>query len=473
MPYMKRRSWWKSASVSAALVLAASGALAAAPAQPDRYPANSGAAAPVVPATWPQFGHDARLTGFNPAETKITRNTVAGLSLEYVGLGPADPERDAISQSSPAVVGTVAYVGTDSGHLLALPATGCGSADCAPLWSAKLSNGVFTTPAVAGGLVFVASAGNLENGLGTLYAFKAGGCGRPTCTPVWTAPVPGAGTPTVADGVVYLEAGDGRLLAFLATGCGPATTCSPLWTGILKTSAQAPPAVANGLVYATSADRLVAFRAAGCGTGTCPPVWASQPVAGADTGSGLIQGVGPTVNGDKVYFASVDFASPNGKTSTVYAYSSSACSSGTTTNLNCTPLFVAHPADFDSIVANLTVANGVLYGSAVGAVYAFDANGCGRPECGFLWLGGLGQIAGTGASPSVAGGVVYYTQNDGQIGGFDAAGCGDITCTPLFFAQTVPLDGFMTTPVVVNGRLYVAGPAVNQQPSMWVYHLTP
>jgi len=268
--------------------------------------------------------------------------------------------------------------------------------------------------------------------------------------------------------MLYIVSSDGRLLAFNANGCGQ-STCAPVWTGGLKTSGQAAPAVANGLVYATSSDRLVAFRAAGCGQPTCAPVWASQPVAGSDTGSGLIQEVGPTVSGDKVYFASVDFASPDGKTSTIYAYSSSVCAS--TTNLNCTPLWVAHPADFDAIQANLTIADGVLYGSTTDFVYAFDANGCGQPVCGFLWLGGLGQIAGTGASPSVAGGLVYFTQNDGQIGAFDARGCGDINCAPLWTTTTQPFEAFMTTPVIVNGRLYVAGPAVGQQPTMWVYHL--
>jgi hypothetical protein len=428
-------------------------------------PGPASAASP----SWPQFGHDTRLSGANPDEKIITRKTVGGLDLEYVGFGPQDTRFGGISQSSPAVVGNVAYVGTDGGQLLALPATGCGSTQCAPLWQAQLSNGAFTTPAVANGLVFISSAGSVDNGIGRLYAFKAAGCGRSACAPVWTAAVPNTGSsPTVADGVLYIVSGDGRLLAFAAAGCGHAT-CAPLWSGNLKSSANAAPAVANGLVYATSSDRLVAFRAAGCGQSTCPPVWAGIPVAGSDTGAGLIQGVGPTVNGDKVYFASVDFSSPDGKTSTIYAYSSSACAG--TRNLDCTPLWVAHPSDFDSIQANLTVADGVLYGSAVGNIFAFDANGCGRPVCSWLWFGGLGTSSGTSASPSVAGGVVYYTQNNGQIGGFDARGCGDISCSPLWSTVTQSSEAPMTTPVIVNGRLYVAGPAVGAQPTMWVYHL--
>src|SRR5215475_5238085 len=173
-------------------------------------------------ASWPQFGHDPQKTGFNPDETVITRDTVGNLNLDYIAFGPPSPNEDFVSQSSPAVVGSVAYVGTVEGLLLALPAAGCGGGNCQPLWTAQLANGAFTTPAVANGLVFISSAGSVANGLGTLYAFNADGCGnRPSCRPVWTASVPNTGSsPTVADGVVYIVSGDGRLLAFTAAGCG-------------------------------------------------------------------------------------------------------------------------------------------------------------------------------------------------------------------------------------------------------------
>jgi outer membrane protein assembly factor BamB len=178
-PWWRRRTAGRAAPLLLVAVLTALGLMAA-----------PGSASAAALASWPQFGHDPRHTGFNPDETVITRDTVGGLSVDYVAFGPGDPERDAISRSSPAVVGSVAYVGTDAGFLLALPANGCGAATCDPLWTAKLANGAFTTPAVAGGLVFISSTGSLDNGLGTLYAFKAAGCGRPTCRPVWTASVP-------------------------------------------------------------------------------------------------------------------------------------------------------------------------------------------------------------------------------------------------------------------------------------------
>ena len=61
-----------------------------------------------------------------------------------------------------------------------------------------------------------------------------------------------------------------RPAARLRRGGLRAPTCAPLWTGNLKTSGQAAPAVANGLVYATSSERLVAFRAGGCGQRDLP-----------------------------------------------------------------------------------------------------------------------------------------------------------------------------------------------------------
>ncbi len=170
-----------------------------------------------------------------------------------------------------------------------------------------------------------------------------------------------------------------------------------------------------------------------------------------------------------MYFSSVDLANPDGLTGTVYAFPAGGCTG--TQNLNCPPLWVAHPANFDT-VGTLTVAGGVLYGSGSDFLFAFDANGCGQAVCGFLWFGVLpGPIAGTGAAPSIAGGVVYFTQNNGQIGGFDAAGCGALECFPLWSTVTQPLEALMTTPVIVNGRLYVAGPSVGGLPTMWVYSI--
>ena len=268
-------------------------------------------------------------------------------------------------------------------------------------------------------------------------------------------------SPTVSGNVVYIVSNDGKLQAFNAAGCGRAT-CTPLWTGSIGgTSGDGAPAVANGVVYVTSGSRLFAFPAGGCGRATCSPTWRSIAAAG------FIQHSGPTVDNGNVYFASVNFSGPNGTVSTVYAFPAAGCGAFT-----CRPRWVAHPADGDGIESTLAVANGVLYATATGFLYAFNANGCGRSVCGFLWLGILdGMVAGSRSSPTVAAGVVYFVQNNGHIGAFDARGCGARTCVQIWSAITQDFDALLATPVIVDGRLYAAGPAFAQRPSIYVYHL--
>jgi outer membrane protein assembly factor BamB len=442
--------------LTTAVVAVASGPAAAAPAAP--------AAAPVPAAiSWPQFMFDSRRSGFNAKEKAINRSTVNNLTLDYIAAGPADPEFAAFRRSSPAVVNGVAYLGDGIGNLVAFPATGCGLDVCATLWTAPLSNGVHTSPAVDGGLVFVATSGNTDNGLGQLYAFRAAGCGAPTCKPVWVAQVPNTdSSPVTANGVVYIASSDGLLRAYAEAGCGK-PNCDPLWTGNIGTSADASPAVDNGVVYVTSQDGLFAFAASGCAqtTGQCPPLWRSTPV------DGIVQEVGPTVGNGMVYFASSNFSGQEGSSGIVYAFAAGGCGAAV-----CKPRFTSRPAPFDNIVGTMALAGNVLYASTSDFVYAFDANGCGKSECGFLWLGVLsGTIAGTGASPIVAGGLVYFTQDNGNIGAFDAKGCGDTVCTSVWSTNTQQFDALLDTPVIVNGRLYVAGPRFGDQSAMYVYHL--
>jgi outer membrane protein assembly factor BamB len=267
-------------------------------------------------------------------------------------------------------------------------------------------------------------------------------------------------SPVTANGVVYIASSDGLLRAYAEAGCGQ-PKCRPLWTGSIGTSADASPAVDNGVVYVTSQDGLFAFAASGCAqtTAQCPPLWRSTPA------EGIVQEVGPTVGNGLVYFASSDFS--GGGSGTVYAFAAGGCGAAV-----CKPRWTAHPAQDDNVVGTMAVAAGVLYASTSDFLYAFDANGCGKPACGFLWLGVLsGTIAGTSASPIVAGGLVYFTQDNGNIGAFDARGCGDLVCTSVWSTNTQPFDALLSTPVLVNGRLYVAGPRFGDQSAMYVYHL--
>jgi len=93
-----------------------------------------------------------------------------------------------------------------------------------------------------------------------LYAFKADGCGQPTCLPLWTATTGNwiLSSPAVANGVVYVGSWDHKLYAFKADGRGQ-LTCLPLWTATTGNAIASSPAVANGVVYVGS-DKLYAFH---------------------------------------------------------------------------------------------------------------------------------------------------------------------------------------------------------------------
>ncbi|HYK36730.1 PQQ-binding-like beta-propeller repeat protein [Alloacidobacterium sp.] len=151
----------------------------------------------------------------------------------------------ALSASPPAVVNGVVYFGADDGYVYALNAsTG------AKLWSSLIANGVYSSPAVANGVVFISGSSSVEN---TLHALNAN-----TGAQLWSSKVgPNEGTVAVANGVVYVCSGfDGMAYALSAS------TGAKLWSfatgGPLENSS---PAVANGVVYLAGGDSVYALNA--------------------------------------------------------------------------------------------------------------------------------------------------------------------------------------------------------------------
>jgi outer membrane protein assembly factor BamB len=137
---------------------------------------------------------------------------------------------------------------------------------CVPLWTGAMPFVVNSTPAVANGVVYIAN-----NGIGltptSLYAFDAvAGTARcsgtgptKTCTPLWTAllPTDTNSSPAVAGGTVWIGASDNRLYAFDAAGntkcSGTPKTCTPLRIaappirpGSIGFSS---PTIASGVIY--------------------------------------------------------------------------------------------------------------------------------------------------------------------------------------------------------------------------------
>src|SRR5262249_55259447 len=113
---------------------------------------------------------------------------------------------------------------------------------------------VFSSPAVANGVVYVGGADH------NVYALDAS-----TGAKLWSFPTGGFidhCSPAVANGVVYIGSGDGKVDAL------DATSRTKLWTFTTGGGGTASPAVANGTVYVGSNDgKVYAFDLAG-GAGT-------------------------------------------------------------------------------------------------------------------------------------------------------------------------------------------------------------
>jgi hypothetical protein len=107
--------------------------------------------------------------------------------------------------SAPAVNGGLVFVASASseGKLAAFRASGCGQPICQPVWSSPLS-GTMSSPVVVDGILYVGAFD------GNLYAFKAAGCGSPICQPLWHGHTGGyiESSPAVAGGVVYVGSAD-------------------------------------------------------------------------------------------------------------------------------------------------------------------------------------------------------------------------------------------------------------------------
>lgn len=353
-----------------------------------------------------QFGFDAAHTHWNPYEQILSASNITRVKqLWSFAIGGA-------ISSSPAVAGGMIYVGSDNGEFYAFNAT-CRQ-NCQPLWSFNTGKSVASSPAVAGGMVYVGSAN------GKLYAFDAT-CHQ-NCQPLWSFNTgqPVYSSPTVADGMVYIGSLNNAFYAFSAR-CSHA--CQPLWsfqtgTQIISSS----PAVANGMVYLAANDgKLYTFDAT-CRR-SCQPLW-SFYIGTADSSPAVADGI--------VYVASYP--------DQFYAFRA-------TCHHNCQPLWSFMTRG--PIYSSPAVANGFVYLGADdnGKLYVFDA-AC-RQNCRPLWSFTTG--APIDSSPTVANGVVYVGSQNGKLYAFDAT-CRR-NCQPLWSFATG--GALYSSPAVANGVIYI------------------
>ena len=348
-----------------------------------------------------------RIWASTPLEKTISKSNAQRLGIAWQGL-----MGDIADNSSPAIANGVAYIGSFDGRLYAFNADGCGQDTCQPLWSGATENDIQSSPTVMNNTVYIGSEDH------KLYAFAAKGCGQSDCAPLWVGLTNGAveSAPVVTSTTVYVGSEDHNFYAFPATAVGsrPALRCG----GCRREEAiNSSPALVNNILYFGSQDgKLYAVSAQGCGRQVCPPMWTAQ------VGS-IIFGSSPAVSNKVVYIAS--FNEKNSTDSRLYAFNQ------VLPKPVCRPLWSAPAGDF--VASSPAVANGVVYiGSGDDLLYAFDANGCGKASCNFLWRGiAVGAQAALTSSPAVANGLVYVGENNGMVEVFDAAGCGQSICLPV------------------------------------------
>jgi outer membrane protein assembly factor BamB len=298
---------------------------------------------------WPMFHHDQTHMGYSTSTAPNTNQTLWNHTTgSYV-------------ESSPAVTGSIVFVGSDDGKVYALNAsTG------ALVWNYTTGGYVYSSPAVAGGIVYV---GSLDD---KVYALNAS-----TGALVWNYKTGNwvASSPAVAGGIVYVGSTDGKVYAL--NGATGAYMWSYATSGSVYYSS---PAVADGNLYVGSYDhRVYALNAA-----TGAYIWNYTTGSYVDSS--------PAVAGGIVFLGSND-----GK---VYALNAS------------TGILAWSYTTGGYTSSSPAVAGGTVFvGSTDRRVYALNAS-----TGAFIWSYATDSYV--DSSPAVADGVVFVGSEDGRVYAF-------------------------------------------------------
>lgn len=192
------------------------------------------------------------------------RNTATGAAWSFV------PPGGTLSMFRPTIHDGRILVASDA-TLYAFPATGCGAGTCEPLWSTNFEvpthegTRIVDTPVVGpAGQVFVATSPGRLGGGGVQAVDAATGAVS------WFAPgnPRTGGSLAYADGVVY-EGADDALYAYRASGCGSPTCNTALWRGHVDGLVSSAPVIAGGVAYVAGTADVYAFDSRGCGGSQC------------------------------------------------------------------------------------------------------------------------------------------------------------------------------------------------------------
>jgi outer membrane protein assembly factor BamB/lysophospholipase L1-like esterase len=365
--------------------------------------------------SWPQFRHNPAHTGHNPAETLLSRQTAPSLTTKWTYTAGGEV------RTSPAVVDGAVFAATTGRDSSGNPYGRVFRVEAATgnqRWSSLVEDFVLSSPAVAADRVFIGTG--ILPGTGSIRALDAN-----SGSPVWTKPIPGSvgfSSPNVVSSTIYIgstidsPSGNrtGRLYA-LDAGSG-----SEHWVYEGKPISGSP-AVANGLVYVGAGEDIVAVEASS-GTerwrvSTPLPINSSPAVVGntvfvaanndfyaLDAVSGGLRWRSPVGN--------VDFSSPaiaagmayvGGRDGGIWAFDAT------------TGEFRWRFSTGANIESSPAVGNGVVtIGGGNGTVYAVNADS-GK----LLWFS-TPSPAGEyiDSSPAIVDGVIYIGSSNGALYSF-------------------------------------------------------
>ena len=350
----------------------------------------------LVRTDWSQAGFDAAQTRYNPYENVISASNASQLTNAWTN------NYTAPIYSTPIVAGGRVFISADK--LYALDAT-----TGATLWSSSYTP--FGSPVVDAGIVYVASI--------QLYALKAS-----TGALLWSDPLAGNGvlsSPTVANGVVYIDSFNGPLYAFNAR------TGKQLWANT-GCNCTVTPAVANGLLYIGSGNVLYALN-----DKTGATQWTYTTTNFINTSAAVANGLVYVSDGKGVLYALNALTGTFGWSETTDGFS-------------------------EGIPA---VAGNTVFVTGTG-LFAFNAK-TGTP----LWSAYTNELI--RISESVANGVVYVILTEGPVG----IAAVDANTGKSLWGSSLTSDQFTGAPAIANGMVYigVGSSGLGNQGTMYAFHL--
>jgi outer membrane protein assembly factor BamB len=274
------------------------------------------------------------------------------------------------------------------------------------------------------------------------------------CTPLWRANLDGAGSPVVANGVVYATGRRGRTLYAFAADCGSnGRECSPRWTAdVGVTGGITPPLVvpqgSTNRVYVGTERAVLGFDA-GCadGGGRCSPAWSAamgQPVRAIASSDGvLFAGTGKIGGPDPADIGSIT------------AFDTSCSSASTLAPARCRLWRRDVGQVWDLAVDGGSLVVGTNGGPKGVQAYPIACVRGGGP-CRASWVGATGcctQVTATG-------GIVYADDQTGHAYAFRESCASDgSACDPVWTSSEILGQPFIDfrRPLVSGGLVFVGG----------------